>query len=1148
MTVRCPACASELPEGMQFCGVCGTALAVRCGACGTPAALPGQRFCGGCGAPLGPAASDLRERRLVSVLFCDLVGFTTFSESRDHEDVRDVLEDYFTAARRIVAAYGGTIEKFIGDAVMAVWGAPLAREDDAERSVRAGLDLTAAVAALAQRLAIPELRVRVGITTGEATVDVASVHEGMVVGDAVNTASRIQSLAEPGTVLVDDMTRLASEGAVAFEPAGVHPVKGRSARVRVWRGLRVLARLRGAGRAGTVEPPLVGRNLHLQTIKDALERLLAPEAEIRIVSVIGDAGLGKTRLAWEFEKHADGITAAIRWHRGRVLSFGEGAGFAALAEMVRMRLGVVQEEPAERQRALVGELVGDLFDEEPERERVRRALHRLLDLDDGAELIQRGELFSAWRALFERLATRAPVAMVFEELHSADQALLDFIAHLLEWARTSPILILALSRPDERVESIAAAGERIELQPLSAPEMDELVTGAVRGAPEVLLAAVRSDGGGVPLYAVETLRALADRGVLEVEDDRYVVRGELGEVAVPPTIRALVASRLDRLGHLERRVLAAGAVLGERFSAAGTAALAGVDEPDALALLEGLVAKALLDLERDPRSPLRGRYGFLQGVVRRVTLSTLSRRERKRCHLAAVEYLSRGEPEPDLAAGLAGHLLAAEQADPAAADAGSIRERARAALREAAERAAAVGALAEALSFFDRAAELAGDERERASILERAGAVAHRAGEAELAAERYAAAGEVHAAAGRERERLGVRAHELRALRYVRAPAELLPALRELDAALADEHDAVSALAGSVLAFTLYQCGEPEEALRVASRAIETAERSGARGELLQSLAAQASALAELERPQEAIDVYRRALSLATEHDSRRVAGVAGNLAVSLASVGRYGEAAAGGREAIAAAERTAERFFERWARLVLGRALCSLGEWDEAVSEIESVKARVPPFQVGMAIAPLVVIALARGEAQRVQELVVEHDRRCHEAGASVFESDFRALRGAVLAAAADGGPELVQIIPRAQVADYAEWTGWLAPVIDLLVAGPAGEALADALAALRAPGAMKQTPPVLAQAERLDAHIAALAGEHQRANECWTRAEQLAAGCGLAFETAVIVLERSEHRAGQADPALGAARATFERVGAAPWLERAARAQTVP
>jgi class 3 adenylate cyclase len=162
MTVRCPACESELPEDMQFCGVCGTALAVRCGACGTPAALPGQRFCGGCGAPLGPAASDSRERRLVSVLFCDLVGFTTFSESRDHEDVRDVLEDYFAAARRIVAAYGGTIEKFIGDAVMAVWGAPLAREDDAERSVRAALDLTAAVAALAQRLAIPELRVRVG--------------------------------------------------------------------------------------------------------------------------------------------------------------------------------------------------------------------------------------------------------------------------------------------------------------------------------------------------------------------------------------------------------------------------------------------------------------------------------------------------------------------------------------------------------------------------------------------------------------------------------------------------------------------------------------------------------------------------------------------------------------------------------------------------------------------------------------------------------------------------------------------------------------------------------------------------------------------------------------------------------------------------
>src|ERR1700721_405938 len=204
MTVTCPACASELPDGMRFCGVCGMDLTLRCSSCGAVATLPGQRFCGACGAPIAPPRSSGRERRLLSVLFCDLVGFTSFSEGRDHEDVRDVLEQYFAAARRTIETYGGTLEKFIGDAVMAVWGAPVAHEDDAERAVRAGIDLVAGVRAVAERLSIPELRVRVGILTGEASVDSGREHEGMVIGDTVNTASRIQSLADANTVLGHD--------------------------------------------------------------------------------------------------------------------------------------------------------------------------------------------------------------------------------------------------------------------------------------------------------------------------------------------------------------------------------------------------------------------------------------------------------------------------------------------------------------------------------------------------------------------------------------------------------------------------------------------------------------------------------------------------------------------------------------------------------------------------------------------------------------------------------------------------------------------------------------------------------------------------------------------------------------------------------
>jgi class 3 adenylate cyclase len=271
MTLLCPHCAGEQPDGMRFCGACGGRLPRPCPVCGTAPTQSDQRFCGGCGAPLAGDNEAPRERRLVSIMFCDLVGFTSFSEHRDAEDVRDMLNHYFVAARRVVDAYGGTIEKFIGDAVMAVWGTPLAREDDAERAVRAGLDITAAVAELSIRLAIRELRLRVGILTGEAAVDLPTGLQGMVIGDAVNTAARIQALAPPGAVYVDDVTRLATERSIAYEPGGDHAVKGKQETVRVWRALRVVSLRGGGARSGAVEPALVGRESELRRLRSSLD-------------------------------------------------------------------------------------------------------------------------------------------------------------------------------------------------------------------------------------------------------------------------------------------------------------------------------------------------------------------------------------------------------------------------------------------------------------------------------------------------------------------------------------------------------------------------------------------------------------------------------------------------------------------------------------------------------------------------------------------------------------------------------------------------------------------------------------------------------------------------------------------------------------
>jgi class 3 adenylate cyclase len=332
--VRCQACGEDNPSGNRFCEACGRPLNRICDACGQ-ANRPDARFCGRCGAsledpgeadPEAPAAAvPLAERRLVSVLFADLVGFTPIAEGRDPEEVRELLSAYFGRMREVVARHGGTIEKFIGDAVMAVWGTPVAHEDDAERAVRAALSMTAAVAGLRHDLTLPAdaLDLRVGVLTGEAAITVGAEGQGMVAGDLVNTASRVQAAAAPGTVLVDEATRRASEAAVSFEPAGARDLKGKSSPVPVWRAVRVVSARGGAGRALGLEAPFVGRDEELGLLIE-LFHAVTREGRARLVSVGGVAGVGKSRLAWEFEKYIDGVTEAVQWHRGRCVAYGEG--------------------------------------------------------------------------------------------------------------------------------------------------------------------------------------------------------------------------------------------------------------------------------------------------------------------------------------------------------------------------------------------------------------------------------------------------------------------------------------------------------------------------------------------------------------------------------------------------------------------------------------------------------------------------------------------------------------------------------------------------------------------------------------------------------------------------------------------------------
>ena len=731
--VTCTSCGAENPAGQKFCGECGHALAAVCSSCGA-ANPPGQRFCGECGTALGAiAASPTREpaapaaeRRLVSVLFADLVGFTTASEGRDAEETRELLSRYFETARTLVERYGGTVEKFIGDAVMAVWGTPVAQEDDAERAVRAALDLVAAVPALD-----PALQARAGVLTGEAAVTLGAEGQGMVAGDLVNTASRIQSAADPGTVLVGEATKRASEAAIAYEDGGEHELKGKSESAHLWRALRVVANRGGEGRASTLEAPFVGRDREFRLVKD-LFHASGDDKRATLATVVGVAGIGKSRLAWELEKHIDGLADVVWWHRGRCLAYGEGVAFWALAEMVRMRARIAEDEPEETAMAKLTAAVEEQISDHGEREWVEPLLRHLLGLGERPQ-IERADLFSAWRLFFERMSDTAPVALVFEDLHWADTALLDFIEHLLEWSRARPIFVLALMRPEllERRPDFGAHGRsaaRLALEPLDDDAMDALLDGLVPGLPDDVRTQIRDRADGIPLYAVETVRMLLDRGALTRDGDTLRVAGSLEDLDVPETLHALIAARLDGLEPEERQLIQQAAVLGKTFGASGVAGLSGVNEESVAPVLERLVRKELLTIDADPRSPERGQYGFLQALVQRVAYETLARRERGRLHRAAASYLERdaGIDADEIAEVIAAHHRDAFEADPDGPESAESRRAACAWLERAGERAASLGAPEDGQRAFDDAAAIAEEPPERARLLEQAGRLANR--------------------------------------------------------------------------------------------------------------------------------------------------------------------------------------------------------------------------------------------------------------------------------------------------------------------------------------------------------------------------------------------------------------------------------------
>ncbi|HSG87467.1 MAG TPA: adenylate/guanylate cyclase domain-containing protein [Candidatus Limnocylindrales bacterium] len=895
--MTCPTCSAANPAGAKFCVECGTRLAAACPSCGATTNPPGARFCAECGtrldggsaavgsvSPAGPAGASApapvtlgepgpfqpvepqTERRLVTVLFADLVGFTTRADSADPEQVREFLSRYFELCQETVERYGGTVEKFIGDAVMALWGAPVAREDDAERAVRAALELVDAVRHLGKREGDETLQVRAGVLTGEAAVAIGATNQGMVAGDLVNTASRLQSVAPPGTVLVGEATRRVASGAIAFEAAGEQILKGKPAPVEAFRALRVVAERGGTGRSEGIEAPFVGRDDELRLIKDFLHAT-SRERRVRLLSVTGQGGIGKSRLAWEFLKYIDGVEEDIFWHQGRSPSFGEGVTFWALGEMVRRRAGLAETDDDATTLERIAATVAEFVPDEGERRRIEPALRSLLGLGD-APPGGREELFAAWRTFFERISLQGTTVLVFEDLQWADAGLLDFIDHVLEWSIGYPILVITLARPDliERRPDWGAGRRNfvaLALQPLSDDAMRELLDGLVPGLPSSAVRTILQRADGMPLYAVETIRMLVEDGKLAEADGIYEVTGDLGELQIPDTLHALIAARLDAVDPSDRALLQDGAVLGQTFSVAALAALTGEPEAALEPRLRALVHREILQLDTDPRSPERGQYGFTQALVREVAYSTLAKRDRRTRHLAAARYYeSLGD---EAAAGvLAMHYVDAYEAAPEGAEGEAVAAQARIALRGAADRATALGSHESALAYLERARAVTSDPSEEAALLESLGTEARQAGRHEAAIKsfteavgRHRALGDLRSAA---RATTGLAIAQYAVGRFAEPIALLEAAEPEVahlapDPVVVDLWIALAHLAGT----------DQEARLRWADRALADAEALGLVQSVVEGLGQKGIALSLIGRPLEARALLEASLRMATD-------------------------------------------------------------------------------------------------------------------------------------------------------------------------------------------------------------------------------------------------------------------------------------------
>jgi class 3 adenylate cyclase/tetratricopeptide (TPR) repeat protein len=902
---------------------------IVCSACGHENP-DGARFCNGCGAPLETAAAPAREeRKVVTVVFADLVGSTARAETLDPEDVRAILAPYHARLRRELERHGGTVEKFIGDAVVAVYGAPVAHEDDPERAVRAALAIQEAIAELNEADPALELEVRIGVNTGEALVDLAArpeTGEGMVSGDVINTAARLQAAAPPGGVLVGEHTYRGTERAIEYAEHARVEAKGKAAPVAVWQALATRARI-GVEDVAMGRTPLVGRQRELALLTDALGRVRSDERP-QLVTLVGVPGIGKSRLVHELSQVVDEDPELIVWRRGRSLPYGEGVAYWALGEIVKAQAGILESDGADEAAAKLSRAVADLVDDATEAAWIERNLRALVGLAAGHDQPSRGQAFAARRRFLEALAERGPAVLVFEDLHWADDDLLDFVDELTDRLDAVPLLLVCTARPELLTRRPGWGGGKLNavtlsLAPLSEEETARLLQELLQRS--VLLAetqaAIIERAAGVPLFAEEYVRMLE--------------AGEAGD-DLPETLQGIVAARVDGLPADEKALLQDAAVLGKVFwtDALGTLSGAGADELDEM--LHALERKEFVRRER--RSAVEGarQYVFLHSLVRDAAYGQIPRAGRAAKHRATAEWILRlpADRSEDRAETLAHHLESAiDYGESAGLDVSDLRPLAVAALRDAGDRAWALNIVGRAARFYRRALDALPDAEPDPELLflhGRAlmwaeGVGGHPTDDLERAIEGLAACGKVElaavAAVTLERYNWNLQVHR----------PDLHEHALELVAHAPPSPERAEVL--SSVAIRRAISGDAERALPLAEEAVAVARECGNPMAEAHALNSFGVALAGHGRLEEGIAAARRSLELALESGSFDAPRSYVNASSLEYEAGLIASSSQLIREGLALSERYENVAFVDWLRREVVIHAAMRGEWDEALA-----------------------------------------------------------------------------------------------------------------------------------------------------------------------------------------------------------------------